>query len=59
MGEQKKCFLFIINVLLWFSCQIDLPGGGVIQKPGSELRPSFDASANAEVSMTHSSLLVA
>ena len=31
--------------------KIDLPGGGFIQKPGSELRPVSDEFASAEVSM--------
>ena len=53
MGAQTGYFWIIINVSLWFSCKIDLPGGGFIQKPGSELRPVSDEFASAEVSMTH------
>ena len=50
---NREHFLLIISVTLWFSCQIDLPGGGFIQKPRSELRPVSDEFDSAEVSMTH------
>ena len=47
-GRTNRAFLAHNKCLLWFSCQIDLPGGGFIQKPGAQLRP-----VSGEVSMTH------